>query len=88
MAVPHTENKTAQQTPHYAHHEEGDREMSTTRRAPEYARPEVSVGRFNSAPVVTLTAGRRSICIRPEDARDIVTGIADVIAWLETTEGR
>lgn len=62
--------------------------MSTTRRTPEYTRPEVSVGRFNSAPVVTLTAGRRSICIHPEDARDIVTGIADVIAWLETTEDR
>lgn len=62
--------------------------MNTTRRAPEYARPEVSVGRFNGAPVVTLTAGRRSICIRPEDARDIVTGVADVIAWLEATEDR
>lgn len=62
--------------------------MSTTRRTPEYARPEVSVGRFDGAPVVTLTAGRRSICIHPEDARDIVTGIADVIAWLETSEDR
>ena len=62
--------------------------MSTTRRAPEYTRPEVSVGRFNGAPVVTLTAARRSICIRPEDARDIVTGVADVIAWLEATEDR
>ena len=62
--------------------------MSTTRRAPEYARPEVSVGRFDGAPVVTLTAGWRSICIRPEDARDVVSGIADVIAWLEAVEDR
>lgn len=62
--------------------------MSTTRRAPEYSRPVVSVGRFDGVPVVTLTAGRRSICIRPADARDVVTGIADVIAWLETAEDR
>lgn len=61
--------------------------MNTTR-TPEYTRPEVSVGRFDGSPVVTLRAGRRSICIRPEDARDVVTGIADVIAWLETTEDR
>ena len=62
--------------------------MSTTRRAPEYARPEVGVGRFDGAPVVTLTAGWRSIYIRPEDARDVVSGIADAIAWLEATEDR
>lgn len=62
--------------------------MSAAHRAPEYTRPEVSVGRFNSVPVVTLRAGRRSICIRPEDARDVVTGIADVIAWLEAAEDR
>lgn len=88
MAVPHAKTEAAQQASHHAHYEEGDRKMSATHRAPEYVRPEVSVGRFNSAPVVTLTAGRRSICIRPEDARDIVTGIADVIAWLETVEDR
>lgn len=62
--------------------------MSTTRRTVEYTRPVVSVGRFDGAPVVTLTAGRRSICIHPDDARDVVTGIADVIAWLETSEDR
>lgn len=62
--------------------------MNSTRRTPEYARPEVSVGRFDGAPVVTLTAGRRSICIRPADARDVVAGIADVISWLEATEDR
>lgn len=62
--------------------------MNSTRRTPEYTRPEVSVGRFDGSPVVTLTAGRRSISIRPEDARDVVTGIADVIAWLEATEDR
>lgn len=65
-----------------------DLPRGVNRRAPEYTRPEVSVGRFNGAPVVTLTAARRSICIRPEDARDIVTGVADVIAWLEATEDR
>lgn len=62
--------------------------MSTTRRTVEYTRPVVSVGRFNGAPVVALIAGRRSICIRPEDARDVVTGIADVIAWLEEAGDR
>ena len=62
--------------------------MRSSRRAPEYSRPVVSVGRFDGAPVVTLTAGWRSICIRPEDARDTVSGIADAIAWLEATEDR
>lgn len=54
----------------------------TENRGPQYATPAVTVGNFLGTPTVDIHAGWQRVSIRPEDAHDVVKGMADVLAWI------